>query len=330
MCEARGATINFFLTLFRPTSAAHAHAVPDHPPRLTTLVTVGVSATVLLTVLSLLILVDHFAIDYARREAEQRLQQLSWQMRDALNGVVRKATGDVQLLSELPRLREGAIRPRCGRCWKACKNLPRLCLDRPCHPGRQGIRRHPGRAGRRGRQHRDWFKGGRDKINAADYPPAAQPGKKLPYDAAPWRFVDASGPVLGADGKLRGVLCVRMSWGWARRMVQTVFAPAGQQYAADIFVVRNDGIAILGPQGMEDQRIRSASMALAARRQRRAQGNLGRWPRLPDRLRAHRHARRSGHADLDHPGAPAGSRWPCPARARWNTRSCCWAPSSAP
>jgi hypothetical protein len=150
---------------------------------------------VLLTVLSLLILVDHFAIDYARREAEQRLQQLSWQMRDALNGVVRKATGDVQLLSELPRLRKAAIRPRCGRCWKACKNLPRLCLDRPA-TWTARYRRHPGRAGRRGRQHRDWFKAGRDKLYAADYPPATQPGKKLPYDAAPWRFVDASGPVL--------------------------------------------------------------------------------------------------------------------------------------
>ena len=54
-------------------------------PRLTTLVTAGVSATVLLTVLSLLILVEHFAFNYAEREAGQRLQQLSWQTRDALS-----------------------------------------------------------------------------------------------------------------------------------------------------------------------------------------------------------------------------------------------------
>ncbi|HWW70547.1 MAG TPA: sensor domain-containing diguanylate cyclase, partial [Duganella sp.] len=71
-------------------------------PRLTTLVTAGVSATVLLTVLSLLVLVDHFAYNYAEREAEQRLRQLSWQTRDALDRMVQKAGGDVQLLAELP------------------------------------------------------------------------------------------------------------------------------------------------------------------------------------------------------------------------------------
>ena len=82
-------------------------AIPSKArPRLTTLVTIGVSATVLLTMLALLVLVDHFAIGYAGREAEQRLQQLSWQMRDELNGVVRKASGDVQLLSALREIRD--------------------------------------------------------------------------------------------------------------------------------------------------------------------------------------------------------------------------------
>jgi diguanylate cyclase (GGDEF)-like protein/PAS domain S-box-containing protein len=146
---------------------------------------------------------------------------------------------------------------------------------------------------------RDWFKAGRDKIIAADYPPATLPGKKLPYDADPWRFVDASGPVLGADGKLRGVLCVRMSWGWTRRMVQTVFAPASQQYAADIFVLRNDGVAILGPQGTEDQVIRSESLALAAKG---ANGALKEtWADGRDYL--------TGYARTGTPGDPATLSW---------------------
>jgi diguanylate cyclase (GGDEF)-like protein/PAS domain S-box-containing protein len=238
---------------------------PTTRPRLTTLVTVGVSATVLLTVLSLLILVDHFAIDYARREAEQRLQQLSWQMRDALNGVVRKATGDVQLLSELPRIREGRSPDEVRQVLESLqKTFPDYAwiglatVDGKVFAATQGVQEGADVSAR------DWFKAGRQKINAADYPPTTLPGAKLPYNADPWRFVDASGPVLGADGQLRGVLCVRMSWGWARRMVQTVFAPASQQYSADIFVVRSDGVAILGPQGMEDKTIRSDSMELAA------------------------------------------------------------------
>jgi diguanylate cyclase (GGDEF)-like protein/PAS domain S-box-containing protein len=273
---------------------------PTTRPRLTTLVTVGVSATVLLTVLSLLILVDHFAIDYARREAEQRLQQLSWQMRDALNGVVRKATSDVQLLSELPRLREGDDPAKVRQVLESLqKTFPDYAwiglatMDGKVFAATQGVQEGVDVSTR------DWFKAGRDKIIAANYPPIALPGKKLPYNAAPWRFVDASGPVLGADGKLRGVLCVRMSWGWTRRMVQTVFAPASQQYAADILVVRDDGVAILGPQGMEDQVIRSESMGLAASG---ANGALKEtWADGRDYL--------TGYARTGTPGDPATLSW---------------------
>src|SRR6185436_17618140 len=96
-------SFTFFLTSFWP---AMPSATRTARPRLATLMTAGVSATVLVTVLSLLVLVDHFAFDYAEREAGQRLQQLSWQMRDALNRVVQKATGDVALLTALPQIRD--------------------------------------------------------------------------------------------------------------------------------------------------------------------------------------------------------------------------------
>jgi diguanylate cyclase (GGDEF)-like protein/PAS domain S-box-containing protein len=215
--------------------------------------------------LSLLILVDHFAIDYARREAEQRLQQLSWQMRSALTGIVRKANGDVQLLSELPSVRDARspaeVRHLLEGLQKTFPDYAWIGLATPdgkVFAATQGVQEGADVSAR------EWFKAGLTKIHAADYPPATLPGQKLPYNADPWRFVDTAGPVLGADGKLRGVLCVRMSWGWARRMVQTVFAPANLQYAADVFVVRSDGVAILGPQGMEEQKINSESLALAA------------------------------------------------------------------
>ncbi len=177
---------------------------------------------------------------------------------------------------------------------------------------------------------RAWFKGGHDKLYAGDFHPATLLGKKLPYSADPWRFVDAAGPVRRSDGSYRGVLCVHMSWGWARRLVQTILAPADRQYSADIFVVRGDGTVMLGPKGMEERQISSDSLALSqsgkpgAVKETWADGS-----RLPDRLFPHRHQRRPGHADLVGAGAPAGrkSRWPTPTR--WNARSCCWAPSSA-
>jgi len=149
-------------------------------PRLTTLVTIGVSATVLLTVLALLILVDHFAIGYAGREAEQRLQQLSWQMRDALNGAVKRAGGDVLLLSELH---------------------------------------------------------------------------------------------------------------------QTILAPVGRQYAAEILVVRADGTVIFGPKAMLERKVASDSLALAQSGQ--SGGIRETW--------ADGREYRTGYARMDQPGDPAAT-----------------------
>lgn len=233
-------------------------------PRLTTLVTVGVSATVLLTLLSLLILVDHFAYHYAEREAGQRLQQLSWQTRDALNRVVHKATGDVQLLTDLPQVRDARspaeVRAVLESVQKAFPDYAWIGLAAPdgrVYAATQGLLEGADVGGR------DWFKGARDKLFAGDFHPATLLGKKLPVSADPWRFVDAAGPVTGLDGRDRGVLCVHMSWGWARRLAQTIVAPADRAYAADIFVVRADGTVILGPRGMEERKIDSESLRRA-------------------------------------------------------------------
>ena len=110
---------------------------------------------------------------------------------------------------------------------------------------------------------RPWFKGGQQQLYAGDFHPATLLGKKLPYSADPWRFVDAATPVHRSDGSYRGVLCVHMSWGWARRLVKTMLAPASRQYAAEFLVVRGDGTVMLGPAGMEEQKIALASLARA-------------------------------------------------------------------
>jgi diguanylate cyclase (GGDEF)-like protein/PAS domain S-box-containing protein len=233
-------------------------------PRLATLLTAGAGATVLLTVLALLILVDHFAINYAQREAEQRLQQLSWQMRDALNRVVQKATGDVQLLTALPQIRAATSPAEIRQVLEDLqKTFPDYAWIGLANPDGKVFAATQGLLEGVDVSARDWFAGGRDKLYAGDFHPATLLGKKLPYSADPWRFVDAAGPVLRSDGSYRGVLCVHMSWGWARRLVQTLLAPADQQYSADIFVVRGDGTVMLGPKGMEEQKIGSDSLTLS-------------------------------------------------------------------
>ena len=269
-------------------------------PRLTSLITVGVGATVLLTVLSLLVLVDHFAFNYAGREAEQRLQQLAWQMRDSLNGAVQKAGGDVLLLSELPQIRDAKEPSEVRRVLENLqKTFPDYAWIGLANPDGSVYAATQGLLEGQDVSQRPWFQGGRKQLYAGDFHPATLLGKKLPYSADPWRFVDAAAPLRGSDGSDRGVLCVHMSWGWARRLAQTLLAPADQRYSAEILVVRGDGVVILGPKGMEEQKIAPPSLALS---QSGPSGALQEtWP--------DGRSYRTGYARTGKPGDPATLAW---------------------
>ncbi|ELX12606.1 GGDEF domain-containing protein [Janthinobacterium sp. HH01] len=232
--------------------------------RLATLVTLGVCATVALSTALQLALVDHFATNYAGKEAELRLQQLSWQMRDSLNRVVSKAAGDVQLVTALAQVRE-ARDPAAARA----------VLDslQDSFPDYAWI----GIAGQDGKvfaaahgllenadvSARPWFKAGQVGLRTIDYHPALLLGKLLPQAADPWRFIDVAAPVRRADGQPWGVLGVHMSWNWARRLARNLLTPALREYGAEILVVRNDATVLLGPAGMEEKKLNTTSLQLA-------------------------------------------------------------------
>lgn len=234
------------------------------PFRLGTLITIGVCLTVTLTVLIQIALVHHLTIGYAAKDAELRLQQLSWQMRDSLNRVVAKGIGDVRLLTELPEVRQA------GSPEQARAVLESLQSTFPDYAW-IGIAEVDGKvfaATRSMLQHADvstrpWFQSGKLGVRASDYHPAVLLGKLLPVAPDPWRFIDMAGPVLDDNGKLRGVLGVHMSWDWVRRRAEELIAPALREYGAQIFVVRDDGTVILGPAGTEETTLTTSSMALA-------------------------------------------------------------------
>jgi diguanylate cyclase (GGDEF)-like protein/PAS domain S-box-containing protein len=267
---------------------------------LASLVTIGVGATVLLTVLSLLVLVDHFAFNYAGREAEQRLQQLAWQMRDSLNGVVQKAVGDVLLLSELPQIRDANDPAEVRHVLESLqKTFPDYAWIGLANPDGSVYAATQGLLEGHDVSQRPWFRGGRQQLYAGDFHPATLLGKKLPYSADPWRFVDAAAPVRRSDGSDRGVLCVHMSWSWARRLMQTLVAPADQRYSAEILVVRADGTVMLGPNGMEEQKIAPPSLALS---------QIGPSGALRETW-ADGRGYRTGYARTGKPGDPATLTW---------------------
>ncbi|MFC0252674.1 diguanylate cyclase domain-containing protein [Massilia consociata] len=232
--------------------------------RLSSLMTLAVCATVALTVALQLILVNHFAGRQASNEAQLRLQQLSWQMRDSLNRVIEKAVGDAKLLTELPQVRYARDADESRR---VLESLQRTFPDYAWI----GITDLDGKvSASTGRMleganvsKRPWFTTGLRGVHASDYHPAVLLEKMLPRQQDPWRFVDVSGPVLDAQGRPTGVLGLHLSWEWARRHARKLLTPALREYGAEILVIRDDGTVMLGPQSMVERKVDSTSLRLA-------------------------------------------------------------------
>ena len=238
----------------------------EHSPRLATLTMLVVSAAVVLTMLLHLALVSHFAHQQARKEAQLRLQQLSWQMRDSLNRVIGNAAANVKLLSELPQIRSvhdvDATR-------NALESLQRSVPEYAWIGVTDADGRLTASTGRllEGAQvdARPWFQGGRQGLHASDYHPAVLLGKLLPKSPDPWRFVDVSAPLKNARGEFVGVVGMHMSWQWVRKRAAELLTPALREYGAEVLVVRDDGMVLLGPEQLIETRIDTPSLRLAAK-----------------------------------------------------------------
>lgn len=241
-----------------------SQATGRRPLRLATLTMLTVSIAVTLTVLLHLALVSHFAHQQARKEAQLRLQQLSWQMRDSLNRVTAGAVSNVMLLSELPQVRS-FDQPEATR--RVLDSLQRGFADYAWI----GVADPKGRVVAATNRMlegvqvdaRPWFASGLHGIRATDYHPAMLLNKLLPKAADPWRFIDISAPLVGDDGVVRGVVGVHMSWQWVRNRARELFTPALREYGAEVLVVRADGTVLLGPDSLFEKKFDSPSLRLA-------------------------------------------------------------------
>lgn len=232
--------------------------------RLATLVTAGVCATVAVTMFALFMLVDHFAANYAREQANERLQQLSWQMRDSLDLGMQQAVNHVRTIADLPVVRDAddAVVIR-----QIFSNIRRHFPDYAWI----GLTDQQGKvlAGSEGllegvdvSQH-SWFSDGKISLFTDDYHPAVLLENKLPESDTRWRFVDIAFPVTHSNGEFRGVLGVYLSWEWARGIAHELLMPTAQQYQVEVIVVRDDGMIILGPDYLEETTVNTDSVKLA-------------------------------------------------------------------
>ncbi|WP_429206331.1 diguanylate cyclase domain-containing protein [Massilia sp. UYP11] len=256
--------------------------------------------TVALTVALQLAVVNHFAVRQANAEAELRLQQLSWQMRDALNRVVEQAVGDARMLAALPSVRQ-ARNPAAARVMLESlqQTFPDYAWIGMADANGKVVASTKGLLEGNDVSKRPWFDAGRDGVRASDYHPALLLEKLMPHRADPWRFVDVSTPVLSHEGKPFAVLGLHLSWEWARRQARMLLTPALREYGAEILVVRADGTVMLGPQELLEQKIDTASL------RRATLGDTGAlreaWPDGRTYL--------TGFSQTGHAGNPATLQW---------------------
>jgi diguanylate cyclase (GGDEF)-like protein/PAS domain S-box-containing protein len=228
------------------------------------MITLSISATVLVTVLALTGIIDHFARNYAQRQSAVRLQQIAWQMRDSLDRRTQTAVRDVGLLSQLDEVRD-ARNP--AQVRMVLENLQALVPDYAWI----GLARPDGivyAATGKTLEGEDvngriWFQQARTSIKVFDYHPAMLLADKLPEHKDPWRFVDIATPITGSDGTPRGIMAVHLSWNWTRRLARSLLAPVRDQYDTEILVVRDDGMVLLGPQGSEEKSLTADSLSMA-------------------------------------------------------------------
>tara|TARA_R110001599_G_scaffold64023_3_gene179069 strand:- start:697897 stop:700047 length:2151 start_codon:yes stop_codon:yes gene_type:complete len=232
--------------------------------RLATLVTIGVCVTVVVTMLSLLFLVNHFARAYAVNQAEERLQQLSWQMRDALDRGLNTAVDNMQLVSHLAEVQNADDPQALRTIFDQIKlNFPDYAWIGLADNDGKVIAASAGMLEGEDVSQRPWFQQGKNGLVSNDYHPAVLLEKLLPYSAKEWRFVDVALPVKRDDGPVRGVLAVHLSWQWARKLASDLLIPADNQYMVEVLIVREDGLIIRGPDYLEETTIDQPSFKMA-------------------------------------------------------------------
>jgi diguanylate cyclase (GGDEF)-like protein len=106
------------------------------------------------------------------------------------------------------------------------------------------------------------FRNGRQSLWTGDVHEAAMLAPLAPHgpgEAA--RFVDAAAPVRAADGSLRGVLALHMSWQRAADMRDALLKPRGEHSSLQLMVYGADGSLLLGPRAGGTPNLPTATLA---------------------------------------------------------------------
>jgi hypothetical protein len=185
---------------------------PAPRARLGTWILFAVVAAVFCSTLVVLVVLDHYAKRYALQQTDTRLQQLAWQMRDALDRGIHERFVDMRLLATA----EAGMDPRKP---EALRSLFDDLKETQSHYAWMGKADASGKVlvasgglleGADVSQ-RPWFQHAQQGRYAGDYHPALLLENKLPAQTEPWRFIDIAVPLRDENGRLRGVIGSHLS-----------------------------------------------------------------------------------------------------------------------
>ena len=144
---------------------------------------------------------------------------------------------------------------------------------------------------------RPWFINALKGTFVGDVHEAVLLAKLLPVqEGEPRRFVDVAFPWLDANGKPAGVLGTHLSWEWARDVERSIIAPVQTRNRVQALIVSAEGVVLLGPEGLQDNKLDLPSLGQA--HVKRTGYAVERWPDGRDYLVGYAATRAVG----DYPG----------------------------
>ncbi|KJH70479.1 sensor histidine kinase [Aliterella atlantica] len=222
-------------------------------PRRSLKTRVGIAIGTVALVLSVLasLIVGYAASEQIKVNVGESLAELAYQMTDKLDRGMFERYRDLQILSTLNAIRtpDYAISEQ----RNLLEQLQNTYLDYAwigLTDSRGIVRASTGKLleGKSVAQ-RPWFIKGKTAPYVGDVHEALKLAKLLPNPSKePLRFVDIAVPVKDLQGNYQGVLGAHLSWSWSNEVKRSLLRSLQNQYT-EMFVLREDGSQLLGPQG---------------------------------------------------------------------------------
>jgi len=106
------------------------------------------------------------------------------------------------------------------------------------------------------------FRNGRQGLWTGDVHEAVMLANLAPHrPGGAAEFVDTAAPIRAADGSLKGVLALHMSWQWAAEMRDALLKPRGAHSSLQLMVYGADGRLLLAPQAGGTPTLPTATLA---------------------------------------------------------------------